>query len=308
MKHSTLEPPRGVGSRTLRRDGSYNIERRGIPRRRLTTDLYHRLVSLAWRWLIALIMGIYLVVNALFALAYLALGNAIENARPGSFQDAFFFSVQTMATIGYGKLVPRGFAGNFLVTVQSILGMATVAVLTGLLFAKFSRPTSRVVFSKYAVVTPQDGVPTLVFRVANHRDSILVEASMRVILIRAERTAEGAHIRRFHNLALTRGETPLFPLSWTIAHVLDEKSPLFGIGPEGWKEQDAEIVCAFTGTEESLAQAIHARFSYGFEDLRFGHKLVDIISIGDDGRRIIDYAHFHDTEPDGVPPTYTASH
>jgi len=212
MRRPSNEPQRVPNSRTLQRDGSYNIERRGIPRRRLTTDLYHRMVSLEWRWLITWIMLVYLAVNALFALAYLALGDAIENARPGSFQDAFFFSVQTMATIGYGKLVPRGFSGNLLVTIESVLGMATVAVLTGLLFAKFSRPTSRVVFSRFAVVTKQNGVPMLLFRVANQRDSILVEARMRLVLIRAERTQEGATMRRFHDLTLTRGETPLFPL------------------------------------------------------------------------------------------------
>ncbi len=292
------EPRARRGGRTLRQDGTYNIERRGMPRRRLTHDVYHHLLNMKWRWLIAYIATVYVAVNALFACAYLALGDAIENARPGSFQDAFFFSVQTMATIGYGKLVPRGFAGNLLVTIQSVLGMATVAVLTGLLFAKFSRPTSRVVFSRRAVVTKLNGLPTLMFRVANERDSILVEARMRVILIRAETSTEGAAMRRFHDLSLTRAESPLFPLSWALAHVIDDKSPLFELAPDAWAEQDMEIVCALTGTEESLAQTIHARFSYGVEDVHFGHHFVDIISIGDDGRRIIDYTHFHDVVPD----------
>jgi inward rectifier potassium channel len=292
------ETPRGYGPRTLRQDGTYNIERRGIPRRRLSNDAYHHLLNLEWRWLIAYIAAIYTSVNVLFAGLYLALGDAIENARPGSFQDAFFFSVQTMATIGYGKLVPRGFAGNLMVTIESVLGMVTVAVLTGLLFAKFSRPTSRVVFSRSAVVSTVNGVPTFIFRVANQRDSILVEARMRVVLIKAERTAEGATMRRFHDLTLARAETPLFPLSWTVSHAIDEKSPLFGLPPEAWKEEDMEIVCALAGTEESLAQTIHARFSYAGEDIRFGHRFVDIISVGAGGRRIIDYTNFHDVVPE----------
>ncbi len=290
-------PPR-LSPRTLRQDGTYNIERRGMERRRIGVDTYHRLLNLEWRWLIAWILGVYLVVNALFAVAYLALGDAIENARPGSFQDAFFFSVQTMATIGYGKLVPRGFAGNFLVTIESVLGMATVAVLTGLLFAKFSRPTSRVVWSRVAVVTKQNGVPTLLFRVANQRDSIIVEAKMTVVLVKAERTAEGATMRRFHDLALARSETPLFPLSWTVSHAIDDTSPLHGLPHESWKEQDMEIVCALAGTEESLAQTIHARFSYAAEDIRFGHRFVDIISVSPDGTRVIDYTSFHEVVPE----------
>jgi inward rectifier potassium channel len=289
---------RTIPPRTLRQDGTYNIERRGVPRRRLSHDTYHRLLNLEWRWLIAYIAVVYVAVNSIFALAYLALGDAIENARAGSFQDAFFFSVQTMATIGYGKLVPRGLAGNLMVTIESVLGMATVAVLTGLLFAKFSRPTSRVVFSRHAVVTKQNGVPTLLFRVANQRDSILVEARMRVVLIKAERSAEGGTMRRFHDLILARSETPLFPLSWTVSHAIDDRSPLFGLPPDAWKDQDMEIVCALAGTEESLAQTIHARFSYTAEDVRFDHHFVDIISIGAEGSRIIDYTHFHDVVPD----------
>jgi inward rectifier potassium channel len=281
-------------SRTLRRDGSYNIERRGIPRRRFTYDAYHHLLSLPWSGLIVYIAVAYVAVNALFAGMYLALGNAIENARPGSFEDAFFFSVQTMATIGYGKLVPSGFAGNLLVTVESLLGMVTVAVLTGLLFAKFSRPTSRVVFSKVATVTMHEGVPTLMFRVANERDSIIVEARMRVVLIRGERSAEGATMRRFHDLVLSRSETPVFPLSWTVSHALDQKSPLYGRPADTWQAEDVEIICALAGTEESIAQTIHARFSYASSDVRWGYRFVDMISLGEDGRRIIDYTRFHE--------------
>jgi inward rectifier potassium channel len=299
MNHPPPDP-RTVGIRTLRRDGTYNIERRGIPRRRFTQDAYHHFLSLSWRWLMAYIAVAYLTVNALFALAYLALGNAIENARHGSFEDAFFFSVQTMATIGYGKLVPKGFAGNMLVTIESVIGMVGVAVLTGLLFAKFSRPTSRVVFSRNAVVTTQNGVPVLLFRVANERDSMLVEARMHVVIVRGEVTAEGSRMRRFHDLVLTRPETPIFPLSWTVTHVLDESSPLFGLSPDNWRTQDVEIICALSGVEESISQSIHARFSYVCEDIRFAHHFVDIISIGEDGRRVLDYTHFHDVVPDGL--------
>jgi inward rectifier potassium channel len=229
MKHAHPPTPPVRASRTFLRDGTYNIERRGLPRRRITQDVYFHLLGLKWRWLIAYVAVIYTAVNSLFALLYLGFGNAIANARHGSFEDAFFFSVQTMATIGYGTMVPSGFVGNLLVTIESVLGMVTVAVMTGLVYAKFSRPTSRVVFTNHAVVTKQNGVPTLLFRVANERDSVIVEARMRVILMKSEKTAEGATMRRFHDLALIRSETPLFPLSWMVAHTIDEKSPLFGL-------------------------------------------------------------------------------
>jgi inward rectifier potassium channel len=285
-------------TRTLRRDGSYNIERRGMPRRRLTQDLYVHLLTLQWRWLITYIAVYYAAANALFALAYLGFGDAISNARHGSFEDAFFFSVQTMATIGYGTMVPHGFVGNLLVTVESLLGLAMVAVLTGLVFAKFSRPTSRVVFSRVAVVTKQNGIPTLMFRCANERSSIIVEARMRVVVMLTEKTAEGHVSRRFHDLALTRGETPIFPLSWSVSHPIDEKSPLYGLSAAACSAEDVEIICALAGTEESIDQVIRARYSYTSEDFRWGHRFVDIISVGPGAKRILDYTHFHDTLPD----------
>jgi inward rectifier potassium channel len=294
----TAPAARPRASRTLARDGTYNIERRGIPRRRLTYDAYHRLLVLPWRWLIAVVTAFYLTVNALFALAYLGIGNAIENARPGSFEDAFFFSVQTMATIGYGKLAPSGLGGNILVTIQSILGIAMVAVLTGLVFAKFSRPTSRVVFSRYAVVTTQNGLPTLLFRVANERDSLIVEAKIRVVVIKTERTREGATLRRFHDLKLARSETPIFPLSWTVSHVVDDESPVKGLAAPPPYDEDLEILCTLAGTEEPFAQTLHARFSYTAEEIRHAHKFVDIVSVGDDGRRIVDYTKFHEIVPE----------
>jgi inward rectifier potassium channel len=273
-----------------------------MPRRRFMQDVYHHLLNLKWRWLIAYIATLYTAMNATFALLYLGLGDAILNARRGSFEDAFFFSVQTMATIGYGTMVPYGFAGNFLVTVESLLGMVMIAVLTGLLFAKFSRPTSRVVFSRVAVVTKHDGVPTLVFRVANERDSIIVEARVRVIVMRSEKTAEGVTTRRFHDLTLLRNENPIFPLSWSVFHPIDEKSPLHGATPESLVGQDLEIICALAGTEESLEQTIRARYSYTLEDLRFDHRFVDIVSVGEGGTRILDYTHFHDVVPETPPP------
>jgi inward rectifier potassium channel len=256
------------------------------------------MLSASWLWLLSVMLVAYLLSNALFALAYLATGDGIENARPGSFGDAFFFSVQTMATIGYGKLVPRGNVANALVTIEALFGLGGLAVATGLLFAKFSRPTARVMFSRNAVVAVRDGVSRIMFRVANERESMIVSAQMSVVLVRNETTREGERIRRFHDLVLERSRTAIFPMSWTVSHILGPDSPLHGVSSKSLEADEVELVCSLTGTEELFASTIHARFSYAVGDIRIGHRLVDILSQEDDGRRSIDYRRFHDTEED----------
>src|SRR3989441_4147380 len=177
--------------------------------RRFFDDLYHHLLSASWLRLLAVIAGLYLAANALFALAYLAEPRSIEHARPGSFIDAFFFSVQTMATIGYGKLVPRTGAANVLVTVEALVGLFGVAMVTGLMFAKFSHPTARVLFSRRAVVAPHDGVPCFMFRMANARGNNIVHAQVQVVLAREAAPLEGERLRRVHALGLRRPRGPL---------------------------------------------------------------------------------------------------
>src|SRR5580692_3788483 len=284
-------------ARLLKRNGRFNVVRRGIPERRMQ-DLYARLLSAPWPWLITVIVASYVGANSLFALAYLLLGDAIENARPGSFADAFFFSVQTMATIGYGKLMPRGTVANVLVTIEALFGLGGLAVATGLLFAKFSRPTARVMFSRNAVVAMRDGLPRLMFRVANERESMIVEARIRVVLVRTETTREGETMRKFQDLVLERGHTAIFPLSWTVTHTVGPDSPLNDLTAESLATSDLELICSLTGTEELFASTIHARFSYSARDIQVGHRLVDIISTEPDGRRAVDYTRFHDTEKD----------
>jgi inward rectifier potassium channel len=297
-------------ARLLTRSGRYNIVRRGVPDPRWH-DLYHQLLGASWIWLITVLIVSAALANALFALAYLATGDGIENARPGSFTDAFFFSVQTMATIGYGKLIPRGNVANVLVSLEALFGLGGLAVATGLLFAKFSRPTARVMFSRNAVVAMRDGVPRLMFRVANERESLIVEARIHVVLVRTETTTEGETMRRFHDLVLERGHTAIFPLSWTVTHTLSAESPLHGMTAESLERSDLELICSLTGTEELFASTIHARFSYSASDIKVGYRLVDIVSTEPDGRRAVDYTHFHDVENDlarrqGDPPAARA--
>jgi len=269
--------------------------------RRLFDDLYHHLLSASWPRLLATMALLYLASNALFALVYLAQPGSIENARPESFVDAFFFSVQTMATIGYGKLVPRTVLANVLVTAEALFGLLAVAMATGLMFAKFSRPTARVLFSCRAVIAPHDGVPCLMFRMANARGNNVAHAQLDVVLAREETTLEGDRMRRFHDLTLLRPRSTLFALSWTAIHPITERSPLRGATSDSLGATQAEIVVSLMGYDESLAQTVHARHRYQPGDIAWGARFADILVTEPGGARRIDYARFHDVVPLGTP-------
>jgi inward rectifier potassium channel len=282
-------------TRTQHSAAGSRVLRIGAPRY-VWSDFYHRLLGASW-WQVALVIVVsYTAANALFAALYLELGDAIENARPGSFEDAFFFSVQTMATIGYGKMVPRGPLGNLLVTIEALIGLLGVAMATGLLFAKFSRPTARVMFSKVCVVSLRDGVPSLMLRMANERESRIVEAQLRVVLLKSGTTQEGESVRRFHDVALVRGTTTTFALTWTAVHAVVPGSPLHGETAESLAAQDAELWVSLMGLEETMSQTVHARHGYLARDIRWGERFVDILGRLDSGDRSIDYTRFHETE------------
>ncbi len=264
-------------------------------------DPYHLLLTIPWSMFLALTTSGYLVANALFALVYLAGGNSIANARPGSFSDAFFFSVQTMASIGYGVMYPRTFYANVVVTFEALIGLLGVAVGTGLAFARFSRPTARVLFTRVVVIAPHDGVPTLMFRTANQRRNQILEAQLRVRLVRDEVTQEGHFMRRFHDLELVRSQNPVFSLSWTAMHPIDENSPLYGTTAEMLGRAETSLVVSLTGIDETVAQTIYARHTYVARDILWNKRFVDIVSRTEDGDRSIDYTYFHDVMP--VKPT-----
>jgi inward rectifier potassium channel len=279
-----------------RRVGQFNVVRKGTWRFHWH-DLYHLLLTMSWPAFLGLMWVLYAVSNALFALAYLAGGNCIQNARPGSFQDAFFFSVQTMATIGYGGMSPATDYANWVVTVEAMVGLLGVAMVTGLAFARFSRPTARVLFSRVAVIRPYHGVPTLMFRAANLRYNQILEAQMSVTLVRNEISPEGEFMRRFYDLNLVRSRTPIFALSWTVMHVIDETSPLNGATPELLAQQEIEIVVTMTGLDETVSQTVHARHSFIASEILWNMRFVDVLSKRMDGHNSIDYSHFHDVVP-----------
>lgn len=260
-------------------------------------DPYHMLLTVPWSAFVALIWLSYAGTNAIFAIAYLAGGDCIANAQPGSFIDAFFFSVQTLASIGYGAMYPKTLYSNTIVTIEAMTGLIGIALLTGLAFARFSRPTARVVFSKVAVITAYDGVPTLMFRTGNKRRNQILEAQLQVYLMRNEVSAEGQSMRRFHDLQLTRSRTPSFTLSWTIMHPIDENSPLYGVTNEMLKTQQVTIVASLSGLDETVMQVIHARHIYAAQDVLWNNRFVDIFHDTEDGHRYLDYNCFHNVVP-----------
>ena len=259
------------------------------------TDFYHGVLTASWPLFFLELLTAFVIVNLLFALLYVGDPGGIANARPGNFADAFFFSVQTLGTLGYGVMAPKTLYANLLVTVESFSGILTIALFTGIIFARFSRPQARVVFSNVAVVTPFDGVPTLMFRAANQRGNSILGAEVRVSLAGQHTTREGVNMRRFQDLILVRPRNPLFALSWTVMHVLDESSPLFGLGLAEMIERDMELVVVLSGTDETINDRIYARRSYVAEEILWDRRFVDVVSVTSSGMRMVDLHHFHDT-------------
>ena len=268
--------------------------RRTGNRPRPFTDSYAYLLRARWPVVVGLAFAAYLTVNLLFAIGYWSVPGSVANTD-GSFLDAFFFSVQTFAAIGYGFMYSQGSWGNGLVVVEAFVSLFTIALLTGIVFAKFSRPSARVLFSRRACVETRDGVPTLTFRLANERGNDVVEASIRVSVLRWETSKEGKRLRRFYDLPLQRSSTPVFLLSWQVFHTIDEDSPLHGLTSEDLTRDDLRITIALTGLDGTFAQTIHARHVYWGEQVLFGRRFVDVMENFDDGTVVMHFERFHDT-------------
>jgi len=293
------EPPEGGNARSARliaRETADQTLAIGL-RRPWFGDLYYFMLRISWCSFLLGGVALYIAANAGFALLYLLQPGAIGGARPGSFADAFFFSVQTIGTIGYGQLVPATLYANLLVTLETASGLMFLAIATGLVFARFSRPTARMLFSRVAVIGPHNGKPTLALRLANQRRNQILQAEVAATLVRDERTAEGVLIRRFYDLTLARYRSPVFALTFTVMHEIDRDSPLYGASAASLEAQNVELVVTASGIDETIAQRVHARTSYLPDEILWGHRFVDVIGWTEDGRRVIDYRRFHDTVP-----------
>jgi len=259
-------------------------------------DLYHSLTSMSWPLFFSWFALVFFLFNLMFAALYQLDPHGLTAIGPQDqmtpFARAFFFSVHTVATVGYGNVYPVSWIANLLVVVEIACGILVFALTSGLVFARFSRPTARVLFSNVVVVREFQGVPTLMLRAANQRTNFILEASVRVSILRTERNGN-SQMRRFYDLPLERPSSPFFSLSWLIMHKIDEGSPLYGMDQSDFESSGDEIAVLLTGIDASVAQPIHARHAYGPGHVRWNHDFADVISVDDLGRRWIDFTKFH---------------
>jgi inward rectifier potassium channel len=256
-------------------------------------DPYHLMLTVNWLGFVLIVSFIYISINALFAILYLLGGDCLVGAKPGSFADAFFFSVQTLGSIGYGVISPKTIYANVIVTIEAITSLLAIAMVTGLAFARFTKPNARVMFSEVAVISPYNNVQTLSFRAANERRNLILEAQIRVDFSIDQVTQEGEFVRRFYELPLLRHRTSSFNLAWTVRHFIDEASPLYGLTPELMAAGHAAIIVSLVGIDETVAYTINARKTYSAHEILWNCRFVDMISVAPDGSRYLDYQHFH---------------
>ncbi len=276
--------------------GDVEIRNAGGHWRRLG-DPYHLVLTMSWPRFFATLLTFFLGVNLLFASAYWLMPGSIANAQPGSFADAMFFSIETIATVGYGEMSPANFAGHLIAAVEIVVGLASLAVVTGLVFARFAKPTARVLFSDKAVIRQFNGQRVLMLRVANQRLNRIVEPSANLGLVRQERTSEGELYFRIYDLPLERQRNQLFELTWTLIHRIDASSPLHGCDAQSFATQLARVSASIHGHDENFAAPVYALHTYTLDNVLFDRRFVDIISDGGNGKRIVDLARFHDVIP-----------
>jgi inward rectifier potassium channel len=265
--------------------------------RRDWRDSYHWVLSLTWPQFALFLVATYLLLNLFFAVFYVFGDGAIADMTPHSFPQAFFFSVETLATVGYGHNYPANMYGHVVVTIEIFIGTIWFAVITGLIFVRFSRPTARILFSKNILIGNHDGRPNVMFRVANLRHTSMVDAQFRLSFSRDEKVREGEEIRRFYSLKVYPEYMPRFPAALTIRHMIDLHSPLHGETAESLAKSDAFFIASVTSVETVMAASIQSQEDYSYDEVRWGVRFVDIYTEVDDAKLEVDYGRIHDTEP-----------
>ncbi len=259
-------------------------------------DAYHVVLTLSWLGFSAFVFSVYVAINLVFAGFYLLGPNSIAEMPPGSFFDAFFFSVETLATVGYGHMYPVSLYGHVIVTLEIMVGMFGLAVITGVIFVRFSRPTARIHFSKTAVISPFDGVPTLMIRVANLRHQAMVESYFRMILVRSDVTIEGEDIRRFFPLKLTFEHLIAFPAVLTLRHRIDETSPLFGWTAEDFQRWEVRIIVSIVAVDTVIPAPVQSGGDYNTDQIEWNRRFVEIYAENEEGQWTVDYGRIDHTE------------
>lgn len=260
-------------------------------------------MTVSWPRLFGTLVAFFLAFDILFGFLYALVPGCIANLNPPGFAGAFFFSVETLATVGYGDMHPQTLYGHVVAMAEIFVGLMSLALITGIMFARFSRPRARFLFTRNLVVRPIDGKLTLLIRAANQRQNVVQDASAQLRMLRDEVTEEGFRIRRVIDLPLVRSQHPMFVLGWTIMHVIDDASPLKSETEESLHEIAAEFILSVSGTDETTGQVLIARAEYSSADIRWNATFHDILKEAEDGTLHIDYSKFHDVEPLANPET-----
>ncbi len=277
-----------VGSRTLLTRGlSPNF----------WNDLNHRAMTAPWPLFFLAAAVIFFGFNLIFAGLYALGDRPIANTPDGGLIWLIYFSIETLATVGYGDMHPQSHWGHAVATVEIFTGLSFLAVYTGLIFARFSRPTARFLFAKNAVISPEKGKSMLMIRLANERQNTISGATARLWLLRTENDSFGKEARRFIELKLVRTENPVFALSWTLYHAIDQESPLHDLTHESFSDVDGSIILTVTGVDDSSGMNLHARHTYSASQIKWQHRFADILERTADGQVLIDYSKLHDVQP-----------
>ena len=258
-------------------------------------DISHRCMTASWPAFIGGAALVFVAFNAFFASFYWFGDQPISNVRGGAYIDYLYFSIETLSTAGYGDMHPQTHYGHFIATVELFTGIFSMSLMTGLIFARFSRPNARLLFADSPVISDHEGQPTLMIRLANERHNIISNATARVWLFKNIVSKEGQTFRRFYELPLLRNESPALALSWTLFHIIDEASPLHGLNADDLESISVSLIVVVSGYDVVAAQTVHARKSYDHSDIRFGHRYAEILGTAEDGRLRIDYGRFHET-------------
>jgi inward rectifier potassium channel len=260
-------------------------------------DISHRSMTASWPSFIGGAVLVFIAFNAFFAALYWIGDQPISSVPGGAYIDYLYFSIETLSTAGYGDMHPQTHYGHFIAAVELFTGIFSMSLMTGLIFARFSRPNARLLFADHPVISGHEGKPTLMIRFATERHDVIGNATARLWILRDEMSVEGRTFRRFHELPLTQNEHPALALSWTLFHVIDESSPLFGLNADDLGATGVSLVVVVSGYDVVAAQTVHARRPYDHSDIRFGHRYADILGVSEDGRVKIDYGKFHQTLP-----------
>ncbi len=281
--------------------GAFELRKSGVTRFDFR-DIYHQAIGISWGRFFLALFTVDIAINIVFALLYLVQPDAIQNAHPGSFSDAFFFSLETLATVGYGEMAPRSLYGHIVSAAEIIFGLTFTAIMTGLIFVRFSKPKAKIVYAEKVVVAMHNRKPHLMVRIGNARMGLLTDVRARLGALLIETTYEGEVFRRVHDLKLVRSRLPIFALTWTLMHPIDEESPLFNYDAERLAQDDIRLFLTVEARDDVLAASVYDMKDYAASDFAFGQRYAEAVSIDEQRRTVADLSRISLLEPDRPSP------